>query len=105
MLNQRKIIPKMSILRMNKSLQLPPERIVLSKIDYFGFLPLSNDILRFRSNSRRPTSSSLGQTHLTRSLPMPPDYQGDSSSPSSPTHSSPTTNKSHSTDKPVRRPL
>ncbi|CAF0806141.1 unnamed protein product [Rotaria sordida] len=75
---------------------------------------------------RRPISSSaansiivpptVGQTHLTRSLPMPPDYQQDSPSSSSPINPSPTHTFSHSTstnkiylsnqpDKPMRRPL
>ncbi|CAF3414292.1 unnamed protein product [Rotaria sp. Silwood1] len=72
----------------------------------------------------RPTSSSNstivpppgGQTHLTRSLPMPPNYQQDSPSSSSPMNPSPThtfsqstsTNKiysSNQSDKPMRRPL
>lgn len=46
---------------------------------------------------RRPNSNhpSTGQTHLTRSLPMPPDYKSNSHSPSSPI----------SPDKPVRRPI
>jgi len=45
-----------------------------------------------RSNVNLP---STGQTHLTRSLPMPPDYKSNSLSPSSPT----------SPDKPIRRPI
>jgi cyclin-dependent kinase 12/13 len=54
------------------------------------------------SSRRRPsnTAPSSGQTHLTRSLPMPPDYKPDSLSPPSPTNTSP-----NQPDKPMRRPL
>ncbi|CAF1016361.1 unnamed protein product [Rotaria sp. Silwood1] len=43
---------------------------------------------------------STGQTHLTRSLPMPPDYKPDSFSPSTPINTSP-----NPPDKPMKRPL
>ncbi|CAF1211890.1 unnamed protein product [Rotaria sordida] len=43
---------------------------------------------------------STGQTHLTRSLPMPPDYKPDTFSPSTPINTSP-----NLPDKPIRRPL
>jgi serine/threonine protein kinase len=67
-------------------------------------LPASNSN-RFDSDSHQRSISSVnppldGQTHLTRSLPMPPDYQGDSLSPSSPINPSP-----NQSDKPFRRPL
>ena len=47
----------------------------------------------------------MGQTHLTRSLPMPPDYKADSLSPSSPNHHTSPNHANKVTDKPVRRPL
>ncbi|CAF3055352.1 unnamed protein product [Rotaria socialis] len=84
-------------------------------------LTSSSNSSRFDSNvRRRPTSSSNstnvslsgGQTNLTRSLPMPPNYEQDSPSSSSPNNISPShsasTNKLHSSnqsDKPMRRPL
>ncbi|CAF3877203.1 unnamed protein product [Rotaria sp. Silwood2] len=88
-------------------------------------LTSTSNTSRFDLNAhRRPTSSSNftivpppgGQTHLTRSLPMPPDYQQDSPPSSSPINPSPTHTFSHSTstnkiyssnqsDKPMQRPL
>ncbi|CAF0851221.1 unnamed protein product [Adineta steineri] len=66
----------------------------------------SNDItsnINRSDNSRRRSSNvpqSSGQTHLIRSLPMPPDYKQDPLSPSSPVNTSP-----NASDKPMRRPL
>ncbi|CAF1530865.1 unnamed protein product, partial [Adineta ricciae] len=57
-----------------------------------------------RSDGSRHRTTNIpplaGQTNLTRSLPMPPDYKPDSLSPSSPTNTSPNVS-----DKPIRRPL
>jgi len=57
-----------------------------------------NDVCQSASSIINPPT--IGQTHLTRLLPMPPDYKQDSLSPSSPTNLSP-----NQSDKPIRRPL
>jgi hypothetical protein len=78
--------------------------------------------LYFSSGTRRRATNSTvippsgGQTHLTRLLPMPPDYQHDSFSSSSPIITSPNhpfsqsistmrTHSSTTSDQPVKRPL
>jgi len=57
-----------------------------------------NDVCQSASSIINPPT--IGQTHLTRLLPMPPDYKQDSLSPSTPTNPSP-----NQSDKPIRRPL
>ncbi|CAF3032379.1 unnamed protein product [Rotaria socialis] len=67
------------------------------------FTDTTSSTNRSDSSARRrsihvPVSS--GQTHLTRSLPMPPDYKPDTFSPSTPINTSP-----NLPDKPMRRPM
>ncbi|CAF2142333.1 unnamed protein product [Rotaria magnacalcarata] len=67
------------------------------------FTDTTSSTNRSDSSSRRrsihvPLSS--GQTHLTRSLPMPPDYKPDAFLPSTPINTSP-----NLPDKPMRRPM
>jgi len=87
-----KLRPKSSL--QSKTVAQPSPATAAAALPTTTTATISNVDQDQQTNSRRSKS---GQTHSALSLPMPPDYQGDSSSPPSPNTNSP--------NKHVRRPL